>query len=432
MKSLSQPTSQVTIPVVLVLTIPPDERELEKEREAEMRSLLETAGRTVVALCVQHLQKPVSGTYIGSGKVEELHELVDGHGAQQAVFDVQLSPRQQRNLEEEIECAVLDYDELILDIFARNARTSQAMLAVELAQSEYDKARLKRMWTHLDRQTVGGASGTGSGFKAGPGEKQIELDRRQVRKRIQDLKAKLLEIEGRKVRAVQSRTEAFNVALVGYTNAGKSTLMNALTKAGVLAEDRLFATLDTRTAQLFLDRFHNVVLSDTVGFIRNLPTTLIASFHATLAEVREADLLLHVVDASSSVMESQIATVEGVLETIGAEGVPTIMVFNKIDRCYSKTILLAYRRRYKQSAAISALTGDGLDQLKEMIKATIASRSRQVQVRFPLTDGALDAFVRSRAQVTAEAYEDDQAVLTISADERLLAELKANPNLVVC
>jgi GTP-binding protein HflX len=432
MKDLTRPTGQATIPVVLMLTVPPDERELEKEREAEMRSLLETAGRSVVALCVQHLQKPVSGTYIGSGKVDELHELVEGHGAQQVVFDVQLSPRQQRNLEEEVDCAVLDYDELILDIFARNARTSQAMLAVELAQSEYDKARLKRMWTHLDRQTVGGASGTGSGFKAGPGEKQIELDRRQVRKRIQDLKAKLQEIEGRKVRAVQSRTEAFNVALVGYTNAGKSTLMNALTKAGVLAEDRLFATLDTRTAQLFLDRFHNVVLSDTVGFIRNLPTTLIASFHATLAEVREADLLLHVVDASSSVMESQIATVEGVLETIGANGVPTIMAFNKVDRSYSKTILLAYRRRYKQSVAISALTGEGLDQLKEMIKANIASRCRQVQVRFPLTDGALDAFVRSRAQVTAEVYEDDQAVLTIAADERLLAELKANPNLVVC
>ena len=432
MKDLSRSTGQATIPVVLMLTVPPDERELEKEREAEMRSLLDTAGRSVVAVCTQHLQKPVAGTYIGSGKVEELAGLVEDNGAQQVVFDVQLSPRQQRNLEEEVDCAALDYDELILDIFARNARTSQAMLAVELAQSEYDKARLTRMWTHLDRQTVGGASGTGSGFKAGTGEKQIEIDRRLVRKRIQDLKAKLKEIAGRKDRAVRSRTDAFNIALVGYTNAGKSTLMNALTKAGVLAEDRLFATLDTRTAQLFLDRFHNVVLSDTVGFIRNLPHTLIASFHATLAEVREADLLLHVVDASSSVMESQIAAVEEVLVTIGAEGVPVIMVFNKVDRCYSKTILLAYRRRYKQSVAISALTGEGLDQLKELIKANIASRSRQVQVRFPLTDGALDAFVRSRAQVTSEAYEDDQAVLTIDADDRLLAELKANPHLVVC
>jgi GTP-binding protein HflX len=432
MKDLTRPTSQATIPVVLVLTVPPDEREQEAVREAEMRSLLDTAGRSVVALCVQHLAKPVAGTYIGSGKVTELTELVEAHGAQQVVFSVQLSPRQQRNLEEEISCAVLDYDELILDIFARNARTSQAMLAVELAQSEYDKARLKRMWTHLDRQTVGGASGTGSGFKAGPGEKQIEMDRRLVRKRIQDLKAKLKEIAGRKERAVRSRTDAFNVALVGYTNAGKSTLMNALTKAGVLAEDRLFATLDTRTAQLFLDRFHNVVLSDTVGFIRNLPHTLIASFHATLAEVREADLLLHVVDASSSVMETQIAAVEEVLATISAQQVPVIMVFNKVDRCYSKTILLAYRRRYRQSVAISALTGEGLDQLKELIKANIASRCKQVQVRFSVTDGALDAFVRSRAQVTAEAYEDDQAVLTIDADDRLLAELKANPHLVVC
>jgi GTP-binding protein HflX len=431
MKDQLRNTSQATIPVVLMLTVPPEERELEAEREAEMRSLLDTAGRSVVGVCSQHLQKPVGGTYIGSGKIEELAALVSSAGAQQVVFDVQLSPRQQRNLEEEVGCAVLDYDELILDIFARNARTNQAMLAVELAQAEYDKARLQRMWTHLDRQTVGGSSGTGSGFKAGPGEKQIEMDRRQVRKRIQDLKERLKEIEERKDRAVQTRAEAFNVALVGYTNAGKSTLMNALTKANVLAENRLFATLDTRSAQLFLDRFHNVVLSDTVGFIRNLPPTLIASFHATLAEVRQADLLLHVVDASSSVMEDQIAAVEGVLKTIAADQVPVIMVFNKVDRCYSKTILLAYRRRYKQSIAISALTGEGLDQLKDLIKANISSRSRQVQVRFPLTNGALDAFVRSRAQVTGEAYEDDVAVLTISADERLLAELQANPDLVV-
>ena len=431
MTSKTVETQQASIPVVLVLTGHPDERDTEKEREAEMRSLLDTAGRSVVGTLVQHVQKQASGTYIGSGKVEELKAEIEASGAQQVVFDVPLSPRQQRNLEEAVEIAVLDYDELILDIFARNARTTQAMLAVELAQAEYDRARVKRMWTHLDRQTVGGSTGTGSGFKAGPGEKQIELDRRQIKKRIQDLKGRLEEIAARKERAVKTRARAFNIALVGYTNAGKSTLMNALTNAEVLAENRLFATLDTRTAQFFLDRFSNVVLSDTVGFIRNLPPKLIASFHATLAEVREADLLLHVVDSSSQSMDQQVEAVEAVLETIGVSEVPVVMVFNKVDAVYSKTILLAYRRRYKESLAISALTGEGLDQLKELIKAHIAKRAKPVVVRFPVTDGALDAFVRSRVQIREERYDGDDALLTIDADDRLLAELKAHPNLSV-
>ncbi len=430
-KDKSKATQQATMPVVLVLTSAPEERELEDEREAEMRSLLDTAGRSAVATCSQHLQKPTPGTYIGSGKVGELKVLIADHQAQQVVFDTQLSPRQQRNLEEELGTTVLDYDELILDIFARNARTHQAILAVELAQLEYTKSRLKRMWTHLDRQTTGGSSGMGSGGLTGTGEKQIEMDRRQVRKRIQDLKGRLEDIEARKDRAVQKREEAFNIALVGYTNAGKSTLMNALTSAGVLAEDRLFATLDTRTARLPLDRFTNVVLSDTVGFIRNLPHTLIASFHATLAEVREADLLLHVVDSSSSIMEEQIDAVEGVLKTIAADQVPVIMVFNKVDQVYSKTILLAFRRRYKQAVTVSALKGDGLDQLREMIKTAVARRVKQVTVRFPVGDGALDSFVRSRVTVTAESYGEELTELTVEADERIVAELQAKSGIQV-
>jgi GTPase len=421
-------TQQATIPVVLMLTVHPDEQEQEKDRANEMVSLLDTAGRTVVTTVTQHLPKPAPGTYIGSGKVEELAQAVKDSNAQQVIFSVQLSPRQQRNLEEAVDCAVLDYDELILDIFARNARTNQAMLAVELAQAEYDKARLKRMWTHLDRQTVGGSSGSGSGFKAGTGEKQIEMDRRQVRKKIQDLRERLAHIAARKERAVQTRSDAFNVALVGYTNAGKSTLMNALTNAEVLAQDRLFATLDTRTAQLFLDRHHNVVLSDTVGFIRNLPHTLIASFHATLAEVREADLLLHVIDSSSHVMEQQIESVETVLKTIKADHLPVIMVFNKVDAAYSKTILLAFRRRYKESVTISALKGDGLDTLKTAIRAHIEKRSAKILVRFPVTNGALDAFIRRRAKIIEENYSDDDALLTIVADDRLQEELRHHPD----
>ncbi len=417
-------------PVVLVLTPEPAARDLEEERAEEMRSLLSTADRTPVATIVQHLSKPTPATYVGSGKVEEIERLVADHGARQVVFDVQLSPRQQRNLEEELGVTVLDYDELILDIFARNARTRQAILAVELARMEYNKSRLRRLWSHLDRQS-GGASATGAGALTGTGEKQIEMDRRQIRRRIQDLKGRLHEIEARKDRTVAGRKEAFRVALVGYTNAGKSTLMNALTDAGVLAEDRLFATLDTRTARLELDRHLNVVLSDTVGFIRNLPPTLIASFHATLAEVRDADLLLHVVDASSAVMEEQIIAVEAVLKTIGADSVPVVMVFNKVDRVYSKTILLAFRRRYKSAVTISALNGDGLPQLKEAIRAAAQARVKHVRLRFNAGDGALDSFVRSRATVTAESYDDDRAELTIEADDRLLSELSRRAGLTI-
>jgi GTPase len=424
-----KPTDKGRARAILICTTSPDERELDEERQAEMKSLLETAGREVAGMCEQHMQKPVGATYIGTGKVAEVAELARSARAEQVVFDVQLSPRQQRNLEKEIDLPVIDYNELILDIFARNARTAQAALAVEIAQLEYARSRLRRLWTHLDRQALGGLAGSGAGAVRGPGEKQIEIDKRLVRKRILDLKERLRQIEGRKERALASRNECFSVALVGYTNAGKSTLMNALTDAKVLAEDKLFATLDTRTARLSLDKYSNVVLSDTVGFIRNLPPTLIASFHATLAEVREADLLLHVVDSSTAIMDEQITAVEAVLETIGAADIPTIMVFNKVDKCYSRTILSAYRRRYGHSATISAITGEGLDDLREAIRSHIASRMHCVQVRFPATNGALGAFLRSRARISDERYEDDDAVLTLRADERLLQELHSNPDL---
>ena len=431
MKDILKPTLTSSIPVILVIAGCANEREMEADRTQEMVSLLDTAGRSVAGTVAQHLPKAVPGTYIGSGKVDELKALIELHEAKEAVFDIQLSPRQQRNLEEATGVRVLDYDELILEIFAGNARTSQAMLAVELAKLEYTKGRLQRMWTHLDRQRVGGNSGSGSGFMTGTGEKQIEMDRRLVRKRIQDLKGKLEEIAARKDRTVQARDEAFNVALVGYTNAGKSTLMNALTAAGVLAEDRLFATLDTRTARLHLDKHKNVVISDTVGFIRNLPPTLIASFHATLSEVREADLLLHVVDSSSHVMEEQIHAVEHVLTTIGAADVPTIVVFNKVDRCPSKMVLAAIRRRYKDSVAVSALTGDGLPSLREAIGKAIGKTIKKVVIRYPATDGALDAQIRARAAIHAEEFEDDLVVLTIAGDERLIGELRANPRVQV-
>jgi len=415
--------------VILVLTIPPAERDLAAEREAELKSLLDTAGRAVVATVTQHLTKPHNATYLGSGKIVELKKVMEEHDAEEAAFDVQLSPRQQRNLEKELEASVLDYNQVILDIFLQNARTSQAMLAVELAQLEYNRARLKRLWTHLDR--VGGGGGAGMGAVRGTGEKQIEIDKRLVRDRILDLKKRLAEIEAHRNRTVNARGDCFNIALVGYTNAGKSTLMNALTNAEVLAEDRLFATLDTRTAQLHLDGVHHAVLSDTVGFIRNLPPGLIASFHATLSEVREANLLLHVIDASNPAMDEQIKAVEEVLTAIAANTIPTIMVFNKIDRAASASLLSAYRRRYPDSVSISAVTGEGLDELRAALIAKAAARLTPVTIRVSAGDGALQAFLRRRATIIDERYEDEDALLTLAADPRLLDELRNHPGVAI-
>jgi GTP-binding protein HflX len=425
------PTFSSHTPVILVVAGCAQERDLEADRTAEMVNLLDTGGRKVLAVVTQHLARPAAGTFIGSGKIEEVKAAKAEHGAVEVAMDVRLSPRQQRNLEEALECDVIDYDELILDIFARGARTHQAMLAVELARMQYLKGRLRRLWTHLDRQSSGGSAGGGSGFKSGTGEKQIEMDRRLVKSRIQDLKDRLKAIATRTERVAAGRSEAFNVALVGYTNAGKSTVMNALTPAGVLAEDRLFATLDTRTSRLRLHEARNVVLSDTVGFIRNLPHTLIASFHATLTEVREADLLLHIVDGSSPVMDQQIEAVESVLETIGADVVPRITVLNKCDAAPSRPVLSAVKRRYDRAVVISARNGEGLDALRDMI-STEANRATQLaEVRYSGADGATDAKVRREAVVVGEQYDGDQVVLTIRAGEDLLGELRGRSGVVV-
>ncbi len=424
------PTSRDSIPAVLVITTPTARKAEEEDRAKEMTSLLDTAHRAVVGQVLQHCDRPVGATYIGTGKVEELARLVVERGAEEIYFDCSLSPRQQGNIQDVAKRAVYDYEWLILEIFASGARTEEAKLAVELARAEYLKGRLRRMWTHLDRQRAGGGPG-GSGFLTGTGEKQIEIDRRLVRERIQNLKDKLEHISGRRERVVAGRNECFKIALVGYTNSGKSTLMNALTTAGVLAEDRLFATLDTRTARLPLERHHNVVLSDTVGFIRDLPHGLIASFHATLSEVREADLLLHVVDSASHAMEQQIAAVEDVLKQIGADEVPAIVVFNKADRAYSRTLVGSFKKRYRNSVSLSALTGDGLPALREAISQVIDRRQARLTVRFNAGDGALSAFIRRRARIEDEQYEGEEAVLTLVADEGLQAELRAHPNLVV-
>ena len=290
----------------------------------ELKGLADTAGIEVCGTIFQKREHPDHSTYLGKGKVEELVNFVEHVGADVVLFDNDLTPAQTRNLEKSLGTKVIDRSELILDIFATNARTHEARLAVELAQLEYSLPRLKRMWTHLSRQTMG------VGMR-GPGEKQLEVDRRLAEKRIHDLKMDLSKVEKRKAREVASRDGTFCVSIVGYTNAGKSTLMNTLTGAGVEAADKLFATLDTRTRRWMLPGWGPILLSDTVGFIRDLPHHLIASFRATLEEARQADLLMHVADASNPSVFQQISSVYKVLKELDIQEKDTLLVLNKCD-----------------------------------------------------------------------------------------------------
>jgi GTP-binding protein HflX len=309
---------------------------------------------------VQRRGRVDPATLITKGKVEELRRAVGRAGAQMVLFDDDLSPAQQRNLEKTLEVKILDRTEVILDIFAARARTTEARLQVELAQLEYLLPRLTRMWQHLSR--TGGGIGT-----RGPGEQQLEVDRRLVRERISVLKKKLERVAVERATQSRRRAEHYRIALVGYTNAGKSTLMNRLTGAGVFVEDRLFATLDATTRRLALGDGLSALLSDTVGFIRKLPHHLVASFRSTLEEVIEADLLLHVVDAGRSDAEAQIAAVESVLEEIGVHDRPTLLVFNKADRVADEARLLGFPVQYPGSLVISALADRDIERLRSAV-----------------------------------------------------------------
>jgi GTPase len=378
------------------------------EREAglddpldEIRGLARTAGLSVVGSMLQKRQQVDIATYIGSGKVAELKELVSAHEADLVIFDNDLGPAQTRNLERHLGVKVIDRTEVILDIFATRARTHEAHLQVELAQLEYAMPRLKRMWTHLSRYKGG------IGVR-GPGEKQLEEDRRLVGHRIQDLKAKLAKVQARKEREVAGRGDAPTVSLVGYTNAGKSTLMNALTDAGVLVEDKLFATLDTRTRRWRFRGGGHVLLSDTVGFIRNLPHTLVASFKATLEEARQADLLLHVVDASSPEAEQQIQAVKEVLAELGLSDQPTILVLNKADRVPDRSYLDVLRAHHRDSVTISAAGGDGLDRLEQAVRETLHERALDVEIETGVENGRVLAYLAQHAQIHQRTYDENE------------------------
>ena len=370
----------------------------------ELQGLVTTAGANVVGTLTQRRLQPDKKTYLGQGKVEELTSLISLTKAAVVIFDNDLSPAQIRNLEQLLDTKVLDRSELILDIFATRAQTYESRLQVELAQLQYALPRLKRMWTHLSR--IEGGIGT-----RGPGEKQLEEDRRQVEGRITDLRRRLRDVEVRKQRQVESRNNIPTISLVGYTNAGKSTLMNALTDAGVLTENRLFATLETRTRRWQLPDIGFVLLSDTVGFIRNLPHHLIASFKATLEEANQADLLLHVVDASSPSAKRQVAIVEKVLKELNTDQKRTLLVLNKVDMINDISHLHVLRYRYPRSISVSARTGQGLDQLAQAVADTISEHYLDLEIELDVGNGRLLSMVEKHGQVFSRRYVNGRAFL---------------------
>ncbi|NMC21040.1 MAG: GTPase HflX [Thermogutta sp.] len=376
-------------------------RNAEETPLEELVGLAEAAGLRVVGQVLQKREAPDAATYLGRGKADELRQLVHSRAADLVVFDNDLSPAQARNLEKELRVRVLDRTELILDIFAVRARTHEAQLAVELAQLEYAMPRLKRLWTHLERQTKGGV-----GLR-GPGEKQLELDRRLTARRIHELKRELDLIHRRKQREVVARKRHKTVSLVGYTNAGKSTLMNALTGADVYVEDALFATLDTRTRRWQLAGWGPVLLSDTVGFIRDLPHHLVASFRATLEEARQADLLLHVADGSSPAVLHQISAAHKVLSEIGLQTKDTLLVINKVDKVEDRAALHALTQRYPHAIPISARTGEGLHRLSATVSESLARRFLELEIETLVENGRLTAFLAHHGEIFSHRYGSD-------------------------
>jgi GTP-binding protein HflX len=366
----------------------------------ELTGLAETAGTDVVAGLTQRRDTPDPKTLVGKGKVSELKSLVEVHDADVVIFDNDLSPSQTRNLEKLLGAKVIDRTELILDIFASNARTREARLAVELAQLEYSLPRLKRMWTHLSRQTMG------VGMR-GPGEKQLEVDRRLVEKRIHELKSDLSRVERRKQREVSGRSDFMTVSLVGYTNAGKSTLMNRLTDADVEAVDKLFATLDTRTRRWTLPSWGPVLLSDTVGFIRDLPHHLVASFRATLEEAREADLLLHVADGSNPAALDQISAVYGVFHDLQIDEKRTLLVLNKMDSEDAEKYSAAVLARYPNAIPISAKTGWGIERLLSSVSTALSEGFVTISVKLDVSDGKTLAWLAKIGEILSKQFHDE-------------------------
>lgn len=375
----------------------------------ELANLTETAGATVVGKVTQKRQKPEPGKYVGKGKLDELKRVCDELKANVVICEDDLTPSQVSHIEEIVQMKVIDRTELILDIFAIRASTHQAQLQVELAQMEYSLPRLKRMWKHLER--IEGGIGT-----RGPGEKQIESDRRQIKKKISDLRDQLRKIEEHKEREVIHRNENhYTVALVGYTNAGKSTLMNQLTHADALVENRLFSTIATKTKEMKMGNL-SFLVSDTVGFIRKLPHRLVASFQATLEEAKQSQLLLHVVDASHPECQAQIQAVEKVLADLKMQENPILLVFNKMDQVQDYSLLGL--EKFSSFVEISAKTGKGIDILKQKIVEHFAKNRESLEFLLPPQSSKLLSYIYDKGDVSISSAQTEGTLFRVCFDKR--------------
>lgn len=375
----------------------------------ELALLADTAGIDVVGQTYQRFEKPNSATYIGPGKVEEVKMLVTELGADVVIFDDELTPRHQRELEEALgeEVKLLDRTALILDIFAQHAQTREGKLQVELAQLEYRLPRLTRMWTHLARQAGGRAGGaTGGVGVRGPGETQLETDRREIDRRIAQIRSELDSVRAHRERhrAKRQQTELQVVAIVGYTNAGKSTLLNRLSGADVYAADMLFATLDPTTRRVNMPGGREVLFTDTVGFIQKLPTQIVAAFRATLEEIGQADVLLHVVDVTHPQAAAQIEAVEDTLAELEVENLPTVIALNKADLLAVPGAVPPDLKLSSTAVLVSARTGQGVDELLMAIEATMVGLLQPIQVTLPYNRGDLLSLFYERGQVDDEKH----------------------------
>jgi len=386
----------------------------------ELKRLAETAGAEVVATLTQKMDTPHSRTFIGKGKLEEVAQTARELGANIVVFDDELSPSQQANIENAIpETKIADRTALILDIFALHAVSREGKLQVELAQMEYLLPRLRGLWRHLDRFMGGGV------MTRGPGESQLETDRRLARKRIGELKRELKHVAAERVlqRKARARSGVFRISLVGYTNAGKSTILNALTDAGVYVADKLFATLDATTRTLELPEGRSVTITDTVGFIHKLPHSLVDAFKSTLDEVREADLLVHVVDGSHPQAFDQIAAVQEVLGEIGAADRPALLVFNKADAMAPETREQLWSR-YPHAVVCSALTGEGLDTLRERVTEEAARQAVTLTILVPYDRGDIVALAHDHTHIVSEEHTPEGTRLVVRAGSQAAGRLE--------
>mgnify|MGYP000128409806 CR=1 FL=1 len=407
-----QPKQELAIAVGLATHV--QDRRTTQEHLEELCLLADTAGANVVQTIIQERPKIDSAFYIGKGKVEELTALVEQEKISLVIFDDDLSPVQIRNLEKRLERKIIDRSGLIIDIFAKRAKTNEAKTQVELAQLQYLLPRLTRQWTHLSKQF--GGIGT-----KGPGETQIETDRRMIRERISTLKKKLEKIISHRNTQRSQRKNFYTIALAGYTNVGKSTLLNTLSQSSVFVQNRLFATLDATTRMITLGTNPNVLLTDTVGFIRKLPHHLVASFKSTLEEVREADIILHVVDVSHPAMEEQIEVVNTTLEELDDSGKTVVYVFNKIDALEEREEkILELQKKYSPSIFISASRGINIAGLKELLNVLIHQSFSEKEIHFPISEYKAIALLHSLVEILSQQYTDDTVILKVRVSEKNL------------